>query len=238
MRKPPIVVATKRKFPRETSEAVLATFTAEGRDFLGRMSSMTPSQFKEQRSAYQALIADPAKTFVTALVPRLQESISSGIEGEPKTNGSIAPINNDRRFAPDKPPYKDHLLFRFWEGPNKKTAPTLFVRVAADSVGFASGMMFADVATWRETIDADGDGLASAIATPSAGRSTEVVGEVLKRTPAPYTDDHPHAALLRHKMFQIRWLATDIDITADAFVEQAAAELSGAAAVHRWLGAL
>lgn len=36
-------------------------------------------------------------------------------------------------------------------------------------------------------------------------------------------------------MFQIRWLATDIDIAADGFVEQAAAESSEAAPVHLWL---
>jgi len=28
----------------------------------------------------------------------------------------------------------------FWEGPDKKAAPTLFVRVSEGSVGFASGM--------------------------------------------------------------------------------------------------
>ena len=34
-----------------------------------------------------------------------------------------APINNDLRFSPDKSPYKDHLLLRFWEGADKTGKP-------------------------------------------------------------------------------------------------------------------
>ena len=213
-------------------------FGAEGLDFLGRMSSMTTTDFQAHKKDYLTLIAEPAKAFISAIVPLLPEAISPGIEGIPRTNGSIAPINNDRRFSPDKPPYKDHLLFRFWEGPDKKTAPTLFVRIAPESAGFASGVVFADVARWRTRIAADGDGLVLAIASLRTNRSAEVVGESLKRTPAPYADDHRHAALLRHKLFQVRWRATGIDIAADGLVEQAAAELSVAFAVHLWLGAL
>ena len=87
---------------------------------------------------------EPAKAFVTALGEELSKTISKDLVAEPRTNGSIAPINNDLRFAPAnspkaRAPYKDHLLFRFWEGADKKIAPTLFVRLSAESVGFASG---------------------------------------------------------------------------------------------------
>lgn len=51
----------------------------------------------------------------------LRANISDAVEAQPQPTGSIAPINNDLRFRPDASPYKNHLMFRFWEGPVKKT---------------------------------------------------------------------------------------------------------------------
>ncbi|MFT4595826.1 MAG: hypothetical protein ACI9TF_000063 [Paracrocinitomix sp.] len=50
----------------------------------------------------------------------LRANIFDATEAQPKTNGSIAPIKNDLRSSPDASPYKDHLMFRFWEGPVKQ----------------------------------------------------------------------------------------------------------------------
>lgn len=136
----------------------------------------------------------------------LAAAISPQIVAEPKTNGSIAPINNDLRFSPDKT-YKDHLLLKFWEGESKKLAPTLYTRLSAERVGFATGAMLPDLERWRELIDDEGTGgeLVAALAELGRDRDLNVAGEGYKRVPKPYPAGHPRGSLLRHKMLQARW---------------------------------
>lgn len=210
-------------------------FCSEGIALLGRIPAMSRSEFQDEKARYRDQLAEPAKGFVAAMLSELRSSVFPAIEGIPRTNGSIAPINNDLRFSPDKPPYKDHLLFRFWEGTPKKTAPTLFVRIAPGTVGFATGVVFADVAKWRARVDSSGGEIVSAIDALATFRSVETVGETLKRTPQPYAGDHPQAALLRHKMLQVRWTSEDIDPTANDLTERAVAELVNAQRIHEWL---
>jgi uncharacterized protein (TIGR02453 family) len=213
----------------------VSAFDEQGVELLRRLPSMSLAEFKSHKKVYQNSLAVPAKAFVTSVLPALQNAVSPGIEGLARTNGSIAPINNDLRFSPQKPPYKDHLLFRFWEGPAKKTAATLFIRIAPDSVGFASGAAFNDVQHWRDGVNAAGADLVAALQTLGASRSIDIVGESLKRVPAPYESTHEHADLLRHKSFQVRWSNTTIDPTMPALIDVVARELSHATRVHAWL---
>ena len=157
--------------------------------------------------------------------------------GQPKTNGSIAPINNDLRFNPDASPYKDHLLMKWWEGDDKKLAPTLWIRLSEDSVGFASGVMIADVDRWRSAVGEDsGAVLARAIARLEADYDLDVAGQALKKVPKPWPEDHPRAELLKHKMFQVRApVPAPASVTSEGFVGWCAHHLEGYADVHRWL---
>ena len=66
------------------------------------------------------LLTTVAKAFVVTMGDYLRANIFDATEAQPKTNGSIAPIKNDLRSSPDASPYKDHLMFRFWEGPVKQ----------------------------------------------------------------------------------------------------------------------
>lgn len=180
-------------------------FSKEARDFMARLPSRDPAWFKDNRKDYVRLIADPTKALVSDLGEALGR-LAPNIQAVPKTNQSISPINNDLRFAPDKPPYKDHLLLHFWEGQKKKTSPTLHVRIAPDNVGFAVGIAPADVAAWRRLLDSDaGERLAIEVARLAKAKKADVVGQSLKRVPKPYDPDHPRADLLRHKWLQVRW---------------------------------
>lgn len=210
-------------------------FTTKGLRLLGALPGYDKERFAAEKADYQRLLAEPVKAFVDALAPRLATTISPGIEWAAKTNGSIAPINNDLRFNPDAAPYKDHLLVRFWEGAEKRTAPTLWVRIGAKDVGFASGVAPPDVDRWRTVVDSEeGAGIAAAIDGLVATTGAEVVGAGLKRVPAPYDADHPRADLLRHKWLQVRWVA-DLDMTGDDAVDACAAELTKAGDLHRRL---
>lgn len=213
-------------------------FPQEGLDFLTTVGQSDKTWFDANRKTYNATVAGPTKAFVTALGDRLADGIVPAIEAQPKVNGSIAPINNDLRFSPDKPPYKDHLFLRFWEGPNRKTAPTLMLRIAPDTVGYASGILFDDVDRWRHAIDDDitGQALTDALDALGADRELQLDGAGYKRVPKPYAADHPRAALLKHKAFQARWLeSTPASITDAAFVDHCVEQLEACVDVHRWL---
>lgn len=215
-----------------------AGFPRQGLDLLAELPTFDRQRFQATKARYDATVADPAKAFVAALVPTLVERVSPGVVGVPKVNGSIAPITNDRRFAPDKAPYKDHLLFRCWEGADKKLAPTLFVRLAPDGVGFASGAALPSLDRWRALVDDDttGRALAAAIDEVVAATGAEVVGADLKRVPAPFGAEHPRADLLRHKGLQVRWVEpVPPSVTSARFVAWCARRLEMAAPLHRWL---
>jgi uncharacterized protein (DUF2461 family) len=216
-------------------------FPAAGRTLLTRLPGLDPAGFAAERTGWNAHLLEPARQFVIDLGVALAERISPGLVADPRVNGSIAPINRDLRFDPDGPRYKDHLLFRWWEGGGpKKTAPTLFVRLAPDSVAFASGVVFSSTDRWRAVV---GDvGAARALVgliddIRGDVLDVEIAGADLKRVPAPYPADHPGADLLRHKaMFQLRW-AEPLPAKASTpeFVEHCASRLSRLADLHHWL---
>lgn len=211
-------------------------FPQKGLELLGQLPTFSKEEFGAAKSRYQAQISDPSKGFVDALGGLLQGTISPAIEFAAKTNGSIGPINNDLRFNPDGSRYKDHVLFRFWEGEPKKVAPNLYVRLTPTEVGFASGVAFADVSAWREAVADRGDALADALGALVDGADATVVGQELKRVPAPYPADHPQADLLRHKWLQVRWSTPHPASIHDAgFAGFCADELGRARDVHRWL---
>ena len=213
-----------------------AGYDTEAFDFLAALPGRDPEWFKANKPDYQRLIVEPTKALVVDLGERLQAT-APDIEAQPKTNGSIAPINNDLRFNPDAAPYKDHLMLRFWEGSPKKTAPTLMVHLSPERVGFASGFVPADVDRWREVIAGDdGEELAASIAALAKAKKADVVGQELKKVPAPYDADHPRADLLRHKALQIRWIEPlPASATKPGFVGWLTRRLEAAMPVHRSL---
>ena len=213
-------------------------YPPDGLAFLNNLGSKDKAWFDANRKTYQTSIVAPTKAFVADLGERLGETISPHIVAQPKTNGSISPINNDLRFSPDKSPYKDHLLLKFWEGDNKKTAPTLWVRISRSDVGFATGSAIQDLNRRRELIDDDATGaeLADALVELGDGRELHIAGSGYKKVPKPYSDDHPRTDLLRHKGFQARWQEpTPASIHSSDFVDFCADRLEKCARIHHWL---
>jgi uncharacterized protein (TIGR02453 family) len=212
-------------------------FPQTGLELLTSIGAHDREFFQANKKQYDAQIATPAKAFVDAMTERLQSDVSPLIIGQAKTNGSLSPINNDLRFNPDASPYKDHLLIKWWEGPDKKTAPTFHIRMSADTVGFASGIVITDLDRWRHAVGEDSGGpLAAAIAKLAEGRDLDVAGRALKKVPKPWPEDHPRGDLLRHKMFQVRWPEpAPASMTSTRFADHCTKRLLLAADVHRWL---
>lgn len=212
-------------------------FPQSGLDFLATLGSKNKTWFDANRSTYDADVVPNAKAFVVELGELLADRVSGGIEYVPKINGSICRINNDLRFRPDVSPYRGYQMFKFWEGPEKNSAPMLLVRVDPfDGVGFASGIALSKFDRWREAIDAHGEPFAADLLALVKKTKADVVGESLKRVPKPYAEDHPRGDLLKHKGFQVRWMKkTPKSITTAAFAEWCASELERTISIHKWL---
>ena len=215
-------------------------FPSAGLALLARLPALDQAGFAAEHAHWQQLLLRPSRHFVDDLGARLVEQTSPGLIAEAKVNGSIAPIHRDLRYDPDGPRYQNHLLFRWWEGTPKKTAPTLYVRLDAQRIGFASGVVFASSDRWRAVVGhaARARELQQIIDGISRGRpDIDIAGTELKRVPAPFTTDHPGADLLRHKsLFQLRWSEPlPAEVSAPALVQISAARLARLAGLHRWL---
>ena len=209
---------------------------------LDEISEFDKARFAANRSRWDQTIIGPLRELVDDVGDRLRDTVSPTIQSVPKVNGSISPINRDLRFAADKSrPYKDHLLLNFWDGPDKKRAPILRLRIASDEVGFAAGSTFGSngLEAWRRALGSQaGAELVSLLADPAlVHRGLGLSEPELKRTPAGYeAPSSDVAALLRHKTFQARFRRS-ITVATDSpdLLVWLADELALLGAVHRWL---
>ena len=176
-----------------------------------------------------------------ALIETLASELDSGLSVDRRA--SVSPFHRDLRFAAaGSPRYKDHVLLTTWQGEDKKTAPTIWIRIDATSVGFASGVAFSPAVRerWREAVAgragvALADELAS-LTQQHRGHEAEIAGERLHRTPRPWDDTHPRRDLLRLKGFQFRFrepLPKLVD--SPRFAAWCAARLRPLMPIHAWL---
>ena len=98
--------------------------------------------FLANKQQFTDEVLEPTRALIDALAPELHRDVSDSLQVVPKVNGSISPITNDVRFHP-VPPYKDYLLLRFWEGPDKASSATVFLRLSNTGIGFGAGWRFA-----------------------------------------------------------------------------------------------
>ena len=218
----------------------MSSFPAAAVDLLAELPGHAAGWTKANADRYATDLMDPLRELVDELGERLRSDVSAGIVSEPTVRGSISPINTDQRFAgPDAPPYKDHVLLRFWEGPKKQTAPTLFVRLGTDGIGLASGVPLTGPLRdrWRSAVAADTGAEVAAILDGLAADGCEVAGDLLAKVPKPHDPDHPRAELLRRTGgLQVRRLH---DLPAvegvGPFADATAKLLGDFTDLHRWL---
>jgi uncharacterized protein (DUF2461 family) len=206
-------------------------------ELLAELPGLDERQYAEVRD----LLAQGLRTPGAALIDAVAETLDTNLTVDRRS--SVSPLHRDLRFAPPGTPrYKDHLLLTTWQGPDKKIAPTLWIRIDTDSVGFASGMAFTpDLRTrWRETVGSQpGQDLAdriSLLTKKHRRHEIEVAGEQIKRVPKPWDDKHPRAGLLRRTGFQIRFrepLPGVVD--KPAFAAWCVKRLQDLLPVHAWL---
>lgn len=113
----------------------------------------------------------------------------------------LARINNNRRFHPDKPPYKNNFALMI-----KRRGPgwgDFYLHIEPDNLFVGTGIYHPPrelLLALRDLIDVRGDELRQ-IGQASDLKKIygDLGGDKLKKQPKGFEADHPHIDLLRHK---------------------------------------
>ncbi|MEZ5099019.1 MAG: DUF2461 domain-containing protein [Thermoleophilia bacterium] len=178
-------------------------FPREGLAFLrGLAASNDRGWFERNRGTYADALQAPAKAFVVAYGAALAERLAPGIQAEPSVGRSLFRINRDLRFSRDRTPYNPWLDLAFWEGPDPRASPALFLRLEPDRVTIGAGVMALRddrLAAYRAAVADDrGARLEELLERLVDAEPGVVVNPPTRaRVPAGYPADHARAGLLR-----------------------------------------
>ncbi len=212
-------------------------FDPQAVELLRKLPDCDAKQYAAEKGRLKQGLVDPGADLIEELADRL------GADLTVVRRSSVSPLHRDLRFAKaGTPRYKDHLLLTAWTGRDKKTSPTLWLRVDADGAGFASGMGFDPKARarWREAVGGEpGEALVKAIGRLQKGAKAgrcEFAGELLKKVPAPWPSDHPREELLRMNGFQVRFMEPlPASLGKPGFAGWCATRMKRLLPVHAWL---
>lgn len=211
-----------------------AGFDPDALAMLAELPDLDADEYAARKARLVAGVTQPG----LALISEVAEALDADLTVAARS--SVSPLHRDLRFAPaGAPRYKDHLLLTTWEGADKRTAPTLWIRVDAHRAGFASGIGFTpDLRErWRVAVGGEpGRALADHLDELAADHAAEIAGDQVKKVPAPFDADHPRAELLRRTGFQVRFV-DDLPaaVGTPGFVDWCAERLAALLPIHRWL---
>jgi uncharacterized protein (TIGR02453 family) len=178
------------------SDGFEAMITA-GRAFFAELAANNSRDwFEPRKDAYKRDIRGPGELLCGLFAEDLTRLTGHGHEGR------VQRINSDVRFSKEKSPYTPSLNI-LWRRAASPLLGWLF-SLSGEGAQLMTGLHALDgpaLRAYRAHVDREGDGLAEAIAAAEAeGASLVTWGDaMLKRVPAPYAADHPHADLLRRK---------------------------------------
>jgi uncharacterized protein (TIGR02453 family) len=159
------------------------------RFFIGLELDNSKRYFDANRKLYEEAVRAP----MVALIASLEEEFGPA---------RVFRINRDIRFSKDKSPYKTNIAAYSTSGGTGG-----YVSLDARGLTVASGRYDVtpeQLTKYRERVDAERTGAPLAgVITNLEKAGYERGGEELKRVPAGLPQDHPRAALLRHKRLYI-----------------------------------
>ena len=176
-----------------------------------------------------------------ALGETLRERISSQLNVEPRVGGSLFRIANDLRFAKDKPPYKTHLDFSFWQGPNgPRTDPSLLLRITPTGVHLGCGIFGVTGAALNRYRDVLHDPASLAALDARVTALLRAGGELSDpsraRPPAGFDPTRPAARFVVRDGFQVvRRYPRPGAVTSAKLVTWCADRFAAYGPVHAWL---
>ena len=204
----------------------LSTLYDDTRAFLTELAAENDrAWFAQNKARYDSRLKRPAERLLSEIAPTVE-----AIAGAPVRRKLFRP-HRDVRFSDDKRPYHTHLHL-LWSAEDGRG---WFFGLSPEYASAGTGVMgFTPVQTdhWRAALDT---GAGAALQDMLEQSGWRLNAPDLKRVPAPYPEDHPRAALMRHKGL-VGWIdGLDAGLRADprAALEDAFARL---APLSDWLG--
>jgi uncharacterized protein (TIGR02453 family) len=203
----------------------------------------TKEWYDAHADAYKRDVITPAQAFVTEMGPKLRK-LSGGVSFDLDANGkgSIKKIQTDRRFNPDRDPYKTYVEILFWEGPLKvkKENSGFYFRFDPDGMVFSAGLKYFEkptLAAFRRAVldPARGAGLDKLVkAALKAGYNLGGAGG-FKQLPRGTDPDYQYAPYLLHEaLYAWKRVPLAPELHSAALLETALAHYKALAPVHKW----
>jgi len=205
--------------------------------------------FEANRERYEEEVLAPSRIFVLAVRSHLAE-LSPHVRAEPRVRGgSLFRIHTNRRFNPDRPPYKTHagIQFRHASGADVH-APGFYLHLepaGAEGSYTAEAGCFAGMGIWRpemstltavrQAIVDDPEAWLAVRDAPAFDATLELGGGSLKRGPVGFDRDHPLIDDIKRKDFIATAPLTEAEVVAEGFVEHFAGVCAAGAPFMGWL---
>ncbi len=214
---------------------VFTGFSHEALQFLVDLAGNNErSWFQPRKAEFDRLLREPLEALCVALGERFR---SRGIPLHSDPAHSPFRIYRDVRFSKDKSPYKTNISASFpWAGPapeggsvGRHVGGGAYFSMSPEETYIGGGAWHPEpawLAAFRKAVDTEPERVLAVIEDPGFRAHFDGVhGERLKRVPAAFPADHPHAELLKLKDVTFgRELADDAvfsanlpDILADDF---------------------
>ncbi|MCC7478692.1 DUF2461 domain-containing protein [bacterium] len=201
--------------------------------------------FNAHRDEYIRDVIAPAQALISELGPRLQK-LSSGIGFHTDFNGkgSIKKIQTDRRFNPDRDPYKTWLDIMFWEGPApvKKENPAFYIHLTTRDLALVCGAMYFEknmLKAWRDAVldPKLGPELDAVVRKLTGGKGGyKIYAETKKQLPRGVDPSHPQADYTKYESFCIvRETAHPKELFSSDFIAYCESTFKELLPLHKWL---
>lgn len=207
----------------------------------------TREWFESHRDAYEAELRAPLAALSEELDVRFA-AFAPEIVGDPKR--SLFRIHRDIRFSSDRSPYKTNVASWFYHadagrgvgGATPHGGAGFYFHVEPDRSRIGGGIWMPPRATLnriRERIDEDHTALDAVLRQPALSRRFGRLAEeaMLTRMPRGFADDHPAAALLRHRSFTVGRPLADRELLGPRLPDLLAREYARILPLVRWLNA-
>lgn len=204
------------------------------------------SWFQAHKADYERLLKEPLAAFCDAVGDAFR---AEGVPLESDARKSPFRIYRDVRFSKDKSPYKTNVAASFpWVGGSARASGAGragaggYFHLAPEGSYMGGGMWHPEpgrLAAFRHAVDQEPQrALAALEETRFKARFGAVHGESLKRVPAGYPPDHPHAELLKLKDVTFGRQLTDQEVLSSDLPSIVAADFAKAVPVMAFLASL
>lgn len=167
-------------------------------DFLKSLAAHNSREWMDENRAWYKQMRDSLVDYAGAIQNSFAEVYPMTLM-DPKKY--LARINNNRRFHPDKPPYKTHfaLMVRY----RGRGYGDFYIHIQPENCMLATGIYHPHrelLNALRDVIDHQGAELEEIVSAPDfKSQFGELQGDKLKTSPKGFEAEHPYIEFLRHK---------------------------------------